>query len=172
MADTNPADAPYPQWSATASYPLGYKVVEDGEIYQAKWYNNGDDPSAQVQDSWQTPWELLGPVVPGEGMTIATLPAGTYPAWSIDTQYAVGDRVLYQGLPYQAKWINQGTSPATESTDPTGSPWKALYGIPGEPSGAPAVGAVPSGAPAVRAVPRPPARRLPQASPSSSPTSP
>jgi chitinase len=160
VADTNPADAPYPQWSASADYPLGYKVVEDGEIYQAKWYNTGDDPSAQVQYSWQTPWELLGPVVSGEGMTIATLPAGTYPAWSIDTQYEVGDRVLYQGLPYQAKWINQGTSPATESTDPSGSPWKALYGIPGEPSSAPAVGAVPGSSPSAGA------------SPSSSPASP
>ncbi len=66
VADTNPADAPYPLWSASASYPLGYKVVENGEIYQAKWYNSGDDPSAQVQSSWQTPWELLGPVVPGD----------------------------------------------------------------------------------------------------------
>ena len=164
VADTNPADAPYPQWSATASYPLGYKVVEDGEIYQAKWYNSGDDPSAQVQYSWQTPWELLGPVVPGAGMTIATLPAGTYPAWSVGTQYQVGDKVLYQGLPFQAKWINQGTSPATESTDPSGSPWKALYGIPGEPSGAPAVGAaVSGGSPSAGASPPP------SSSPSSSP---
>jgi len=27
-----------------------------------------------------------------------------------------------------------------ESTDPSGSAWKALYSIPGEPSGAPALG--------------------------------
>jgi chitinase len=141
VADTNPANAPYPQWSATASYPLGYKVVENGEIYQAKWYNSGDDPSAQVQDSWQTPWELLGPVLPSDhAPSIATLPAGTYPAWSVGTQYQAGDQVLYQGLPYQAKWSNQGTSPGTESSDPAGSPWEALYSIPGEPAGASAAG--------------------------------
>jgi cellulose synthase/poly-beta-1,6-N-acetylglucosamine synthase-like glycosyltransferase/chitodextrinase len=146
VADTNPADAPYPLWSASASYPLGYKVVEDGEIYQAKWFNSGDDPSAQVQASWQTPWELLGPVLPADhAPRIPTLPAGTDPAWSVNTQYKAGDKVLYQGLPYQAKWINQGVSPATQSTDPTGSAWKALYGIPGEPSGAPAPGAVSAG---------------------------
>jgi cellulose synthase/poly-beta-1,6-N-acetylglucosamine synthase-like glycosyltransferase/chitodextrinase len=146
VADTNPANAPYPQWSATASYPLGYKVVEDGEIYQAKWYNSGDDPSAQVQDSWQTPWELLGPVLPSDhAPSIATLPAGTYPAWSVGTQYQAGNQVLYQGLPYQAKWSNQGTSPGTESSDPAGSPWEALYSIPGEPAGASASsGASPS----------------------------
>jgi cellulose synthase/poly-beta-1,6-N-acetylglucosamine synthase-like glycosyltransferase/chitodextrinase len=141
VADTNPANAPYPQWSATASYPLGYKVVENGEIYQAKWYNSGDDPSAQVQDSWQTPWELLGPVLPSDhAPSIATLPAGTHPAWSVGTQYQAGDQVLYQGLPYQAKWSNQGTSPGTESSDPAGSPWEALYSIPGEPAGASAAG--------------------------------
>jgi chitinase len=145
VADTNPADAPYPLWSAAASYPLGYKVVENGQIYQAKWYNSGDDPSAQVQSSWQTPWELLGPVQPGDhAPRIPALPAGTYPAWSVNTQYKTGDKVLYEGLPYQSKWINQGVSPATQSTDPSGAAWKALYSIPGEPSGAPAVGAAPA----------------------------
>jgi cellulose synthase/poly-beta-1,6-N-acetylglucosamine synthase-like glycosyltransferase/chitodextrinase len=132
--DTNPADAPYPLWSATGSYPLGYKVVENGEIYQAKWYNSGDDPSAQVQSSWQTPWELLGPVLPGDhAAPLPTLPAGTYPAWSNATLYKAGNEVLYDGLPYQAKWVNQGVSPATESADPSGSAWKALYTLPGEP---------------------------------------
>jgi chitinase len=141
QADTSPADAPYPQWSAAADYPLGYKVVENGEIYQAKWYNSGDDPSAQVQYAWQTPWELIGPVLPGDhAPDIAKLPAGTHPAWSLSTQYQAGDKILYQGLPYQARWVNQGVSPASESTDPSGSPWQALYTIPGEPPGSPAIG--------------------------------
>jgi cellulose synthase/poly-beta-1,6-N-acetylglucosamine synthase-like glycosyltransferase len=65
VADTNPADAPYPAWSAGADYPSGSKVVQNGEIYQARWYNTGADPRAQVQYSWQSPWELLGPVLPG-----------------------------------------------------------------------------------------------------------
>ena len=154
VADTNPADAPFPQWSATANYPLGYKVVEDGEIYQAKWYNTGDDPSAQVQFAWQTPWELIGPVLPGDhGPDIPTLPAGTYPAWSNTQQYQAGDKVLYQGLPYQAKWANEGDSPASQATDPSGSPWKALYSIPGEPNGSPALGATSTASPSSSATP-------------------
>jgi hypothetical protein len=72
VADTNPADAPYPQWSPVADYPLGYKVTEDGEV-------------------------------------------------------------LFGGLPYESKWDNQGVSPQTATSDPSGSPWKALYKIPGEP---------------------------------------
>ena len=99
-------------------YPLGYKVVENGEIYQAKWYNTGDDPQAQVQYSWQSPWELLGPVVPGEGHApVIVSAAGSYPAWS-QGRVPAGGKVLYQGLPYQAKWSNQGVSPADRDDRP------------------------------------------------------
>ena len=137
VANTNPADAPFPQWFATAQYPLGYKVVENGEIYQAKWFNSGDDPSAQVQYAWQTPWELLGPVLPGDHAPVISAPsAGAYPAWSMSTNYRAGEKVLYQGLPYVAKWDNEGVSPQGASGDPTGSPWRPLYKVPGEPAGA------------------------------------
>jgi cellulose synthase/poly-beta-1,6-N-acetylglucosamine synthase-like glycosyltransferase/chitodextrinase len=133
VADTNPADAPYPQWSADAGYPSGYKVVEDGEIYQARWYSTGEDPQAQYPS--QTPWQLLGPVLPGEHAPVIVKPAGTHPNWSVSTRYQAGSEVLYQGLPYQAKWSNQGVSPLTQGTDSSGSPWRALYRIPGEPTG-------------------------------------
>jgi Glycosyl transferase family group 2/Glycosyl hydrolases family 18 len=114
VANTNPADAPYPLWSATADYPFGYKVVENGEIYESKWYNSGDDPQAQVQYSWQTPWELLGPVLPGDHAPAIPRPRrGTYPAWSVTGQYQAGDKVLYQGLPYEAKWDNEGAVQAS-----------------------------------------------------------
>ncbi len=140
--DTNPADAPYPQWSPTGDYPLGYKVVEQGEIYEAKWYNSGDDPQAQVQYSWETPWELLGPVLPGDHAPVMPkLPRGSYPAWSVGVLYRAGDTVLYRGLPYEAKWENQGVAPQTDISDPAGSPWQALYKFPGEPS-VPALGPV------------------------------
>jgi cellulose synthase/poly-beta-1,6-N-acetylglucosamine synthase-like glycosyltransferase/chitodextrinase len=134
VANTNPADAPYPQWSATVTYPLGWKVVSDGEIFQAKWSNSGYDPQAQVQYAWETPWELLGPVLPGDHAPSVSVPAAdTFPAWSITTSYQAGAKVLFDGLPYQAKWYNTGDSPETEATDPETSPWKAMYTIPGEP---------------------------------------
>ena len=137
VANADPADAPYPQWSPAVDYPVGYKIVANGQIYQAKWYNTGQDPRAQVQYAWQTPWELLGPVLPGDHAPQITLPAlGTYPNWSLGTLYKAGAKVVYDGLPYQAKWNNQGTSPDTASSDPYGSPWKPLYKIPGEPDAA------------------------------------
>jgi chitinase len=133
--NTNPSDAPYPVWSATEQYPEGYKIVEHGEIYQAKWYNSGDDPSAIVQFSYQTPWELIGPVLPGDrAPLIPHLPAGTYPPWKIGTSYVAGQKVLFGGLGYEAKWDNQGVSPSTSANDPTGSAWRPLYTIPGEPA--------------------------------------
>jgi len=132
----NPKDAPYPQWSPTADYPQNYKVVENGEIYQAKWYNTGEDPAAQVQFSYETPWELLGPVLPGDhAPVIQRLRRGTYPAWGLRRTYTAGDKVLFKGEPYVAKWSNQGVAPGAVLSNPSGSPWRPLFRIPGEPTG-------------------------------------
>jgi chitinase len=134
-ADTNPADAPYPTWSPLAQYPAGYKVVEHGEIYQARWFNSGDDPAAIVQYSYQTPWELLGPVLRSDRAPRIASPAGSYPLWSRTVQYAAGAQVSYDGLPYQARWVNEGVAPAYTTGVSADSPWRPLYTIPGEPSG-------------------------------------
>jgi chitinase len=131
---TNPASNPYPTWQPADAYVEGYKVVRDGYIYQAKWYNSGQDPAAQVQYQWQTPWLLIGPVLANsQAPTTTTLPPGADPAWSSSAQYQAGARVLFDGLPYQAKWYNSGDSPAAEPSDPSGSPWTPLFTIPGEP---------------------------------------
>jgi len=143
--DLNPAAAPYPQWSPTTPYSQGWKVVRDGYIYEAKWYNFGVDPAEQVQASWQTPWELIGPVLPGDHAPVVKhLPPGTYPSWSPSKKYQVGATVLYDGLPYTAKWLNQDASPAGAQSDPYNSPWSPDYTIPGEPA---QVGSVAQGAP-------------------------
>ena len=43
-------------------------------------------------------------------------------------------RCIRDGLGYQAKYYTQGDDPAQVLTNPSGSPWKALYTIPGEPA--------------------------------------
>ncbi len=65
--DTNPANALYPLWSPTAEYQDGYKVVRNGYIYEAKWYNAGEDPAQTWPSSSESPWELLGPCSPPTG---------------------------------------------------------------------------------------------------------
>jgi chitodextrinase len=65
---------------------------------------------------------------------LPTLKAGTYPAWLPGVAYKQGEKVLRNGLPYAAKYYTQGSDPAAVLTNPSGSPWKALYTIPGEPA--------------------------------------
>jgi chitinase len=132
---TDPANAPYPLWSPTAPYATGYKVVRQGYVYEAKWYNAGQDPMAQAQYAWQTPWDLLGPVLATDHAPAPVVPPGSdYPLWSTGQGYRAADRVTWQGLPYEAKWSNEGATPADAAGDPYGSPWKPLFTIPGEPA--------------------------------------
>lgn len=132
----NPATSPFPIWNATAAYAAGYKVVREGYIYQAKWYNQGSDPAAaQTQNPWQTPWELIGPVLPGQhAPKPPTLAAGTYPAWSPTVAYQAGAEVLRDGLPYVAKWYTKGDDPLAAADGSVSSPWRAAYTLPGEPA--------------------------------------
>ncbi len=131
----SPANAPYPFWQPNDPYAVGYKVVWQNSIYESKWYNQGQDPAADVQYAWQTPWQLIGPVLSGErAPTTTTLPAGTYPGWAPGTAYRAGARILFAGLAYVAKWYNSASSPAAAQTDPSGSPWQPLFTVPGEPS--------------------------------------
>lgn len=125
---------PFPAWQSTVTYPMGYKVVQSGNIYQSKYSNQGQDPAVQGQYSYQSPWQLIGPVLPSDVTPpTVTMAPGTYPAWSPTSVYQGGDKILFQGEPYQAKWYNQGTSPGAEPSNPSISPWKPLFNLPGEP---------------------------------------
>lgn len=123
----DPAASPYQVWSETGVYLQGTKVVWHRNVYQAKWWTKGESPDNPVLQSYQTPWELIGPVLPGEKPAQKqTLPAGTYPEWSGEASYEAKQRVLFEGVPYQAKWWNRGDSPAAVSSNPDGSPWVPL----------------------------------------------
>ena len=124
----------YPAWSAAVPYPTGYLVERSGDVYKAKWWNKGHNPAQAVAEPWDTPWSLVGPVAPGTHPWVPpTLPAGTYPAWSVTATYAAGQDVLFNGVPYESKWSNHGDSPAGEAVHPSSSPWESLLTAPGEP---------------------------------------
>lgn len=123
----NPETSPYQIWSETAVYLQGTKVVWHKNVYEAKWWNRGESPDNPVLQSWETPWKLIGPVMPGEKpVEQPKLPAGTYPEWSGEDTYETSQRVLFQDIPYQAKWWTRGDSPAAASSDPAASPWIPL----------------------------------------------
>jgi chitinase len=123
----NPATSPYQIWSASGAYLEGTKVVWHHNVYQAKWWTQGDLPDNPVLNEWETPWTLVGPVLKGEKpIPQPTLPAGTYPDWTGTAAYTTGTRVLFDGVPYQSKWWTQGDSPAAASSNPDSSPWVPL----------------------------------------------
>jgi chitinase len=127
VVDDDPATSPYPIWSEAASYLAGAKVVLHGNVYSAKWWTRGDTPDDPVLNDFETPWTLVGPVLPGEKpFALPELPEGTFPVWLGAAVYEKGDRVLFDGTPYEAKWWSQGDSPAASSADPSGSPWTPL----------------------------------------------
>ncbi len=123
----DPKKSPYQIWQSTGAYPKEVKVVWHGNVYEAKWWTKNDLPDNPVLQAWQTPWQLIGPVLPGEKpIKQPTLPKGTYSNWSGKIVYNGGDRVLFEGIPFQAKWWNQGESPAASSANPDSSPWLPL----------------------------------------------
>lgn len=123
----DPENSPYQIWSETGAYLQGTKVVWHRNVYQAKWWTQGDLPDDPVLQSWQTPWELIGPVLPGEKpIPQAKLPEGTYPNWEGEKVYEAGTRVLFEGTPFQAKWWTKGDSPGAAASNPTNSPWVPL----------------------------------------------
>ncbi|MCU1598580.1 MAG: glycosyl hydrolase family 18 [Glaciihabitans sp.] len=123
----NPKTSPYPIWATDNSYLQGTKIVWHHNVYEAKWWTQGDIPDNPVLNSWQTPWQLIGPVLKGEKPIVQpTVPAGTYGKWNGTTAYNVGERVIFEGIPFQAKWWTQGQSPAAASANPDSSPWAPL----------------------------------------------
>jgi chitinase len=124
----DPASSPYSIWNMYEAYNKGSKVVWHRNVYEAKWYTTGDQPDTPVATADQTPWTLIGPVLPGEHPApTPTLPAGTYPDWSPTGVYVAGARVLYEGVGYQAKFWTTGDVPgAIPSAPGQGSPWQVL----------------------------------------------
>jgi chitinase len=123
----DPATSPYPVWSPTSSYPRATKIVWHRHVYVAKWWTTGDVPDDPVLNMWETPWTLVGPVMPGEHpVPPPTLPAGTFPEWNGSKVYVEGRRVLLDGVPYVARWWNQGESPQQSTSDPDSSPWEPM----------------------------------------------
>ncbi len=123
----DPAASPYPIWSETNTYLSGAKVVWRQNVYEAKWWTRGDDPDNPLADANSWPWRLIGPVLPGETpYPQPTLPAGTYPDWDPAATYTEGQRVMFQQVPYEAKYWTRGDSPAAQASDADGSPWQPL----------------------------------------------
>ena len=122
----DPATSPFPIWDPLGTYPAGSKVVWKQQVYQAKYWTSGFAPDTPVASAYDTPWTLLGPVLPGDTPApLPTLPLGTYEQWDPEQAYVAGSRVQVGEVPYQAKWWTQGQKPGESVSG--GSPWTLVY---------------------------------------------
>ncbi|HEX4751267.1 MAG TPA: chitinase [Solirubrobacterales bacterium] len=134
-ATDDPATSPYPIWRSSAAYPAGYKVVWQGQIYQSGWWNQGTPPGTSASDSPNGPWQPIGPVPAGsQAPKLTKTVRGNFPGWSPTRVYHEGDRVTFQGLPYEARWYTQGEQPLNELPSDPSAPWEPLFKYPGEPT--------------------------------------
>ena len=138
----DPAKSPYPIWRPTAAYGSGYKVVWQGQIYEAAWWNQGTPPGSAAADSPTGPWQPIGPVpANSHAPQLVRSAKGNFPSWSPTAIYHQGDRVSFDRLPYEARWYTQGEQPLDELPPDSSTPWKPLFEYPGEPTGTESGGA-------------------------------
>ena len=119
--------SPYQIWNENGIYTKGTKVVWRKHVYEAKWWSKNDTPDNPVLQAWETPWQLIGPVLSTDKpMEQVVLPPGMFPKWQGQSVYDAGDRVFFEGVAFRAKWWNQGESPAAAAANPESSPWIPL----------------------------------------------
>lgn len=118
----DPARSPFPIWDPLGTYPGGTKIVWLHNVYVARYWTSGVAPDTPVATATDSPWTLVGPVLPGDTPApLPTLPAGSYPQWNASEAYVAGTRVQVGLVPYAAKWWSQGQEPGTAVAG--GSPW-------------------------------------------------
>ena len=127
LPSDDPAKSPYPIWRSDQTYVEGTHIVRHRNVYMTKWWTQGDVPDDPTVDEFSSPWELVGPVLPGEKPMASTkLPAETYPKWDAGKVYTKGERVIFDGIAFAAKWWTQGDIPAERSSQSDPSPWIQL----------------------------------------------
>ena len=123
----DPSTSPYPVWSDGTAYTGGERIVWHSNVYEAKWWTRADTPDDPVLQGAATPWRIIGPVLPGDRPTPQlTAPAGTAPQWEPAKVYRKGDRVLFEGRVFEAKWWTQTDSPEAALQGSPESPWSKL----------------------------------------------
>ena len=97
----------YEEYNASKIYEAGDRVLYEGIVFEAKWWVQGETPTDEA----------------GSGAWKRITPYESYPQYSIDQIYDVGDRVYYNGLLYEAKWWTKGDIPSESTAD---GPWKKV----------------------------------------------
>jgi len=116
-------------WLNTSIYVANDQVIYNNKYYQAKWWSRGDVPGAKAN----TPWKEIPSIdtssnsstsVSSTSVSSTSSSSSTSSAekWDNKSVYTLKDRVLYNGVRYEAKWWTKGNVPGTEQY----GPWKKL----------------------------------------------
>ena len=62
----DPAHSPFPIWDPLGRYPGGTKVVWHHQVFMARYWTSGVAPDMPVANAGDSPWALVGPVLPGD----------------------------------------------------------------------------------------------------------
>ena len=142
LSRDDPATSPYPIWRPRKTYQLNDEVVWHERVYEAKWSTQGSLPDAPVAHLWDTPWRYIGPVLPSDAQA---RPQELRP-WSADQVYLEGDRVLFDGSVFRAKWWTQANVPVADLNHPGDTPWAFVMKAGGSEPDIKAAGAQPQAA--------------------------
>ncbi|MFO6425256.1 PKD domain-containing protein [Motilimonas sp. KMU-193] len=135
-------------WSSSQVYLANDKVLYQGKVYQAQWWNKGVEPGASQWGPWQvvdgTPQPSVEPsvepsiapsvtpsVTPSIAPTVTpTLAPTSEPgtscqgeAWDQAKSYGPGDQVVYANKRWQATWYSTALAPGSSNA---WSSWEAL----------------------------------------------
>lgn len=120
----DPRSSPYPIWRADRAYAQGEKVVWQRTVYEAKWWTRDFAPDTPVAHEWDTPWRVVGPVLPSDAQQAAG--AASPPRWSVDAIYLRGERVRHNGFLYEAKWRTRGDEPQVSPDNQATAAWAVI----------------------------------------------
>src|SRR5699024_2998307 len=100
---TEPSEPGAEPWDAEAVYLAGDRVTYEGALFEATWWNRGQEPGDSPYSSWQEMSQTP------DGMVI----------WTSSRIFTTGEVVVHEGQEYTAKWWTRNQEPG----DPHG-PWE------------------------------------------------
>ncbi|WP_135661509.1 PKD domain-containing protein [Halorhabdus rudnickae] len=103
------------EYDSGATYTGGDQVVYDGALWTAEWWTSGTTPSTDA-----AVWTKEGSCGGDDGGS--GVDCSDVSEWDSSTTYTGGDRAVYDGRLWEAKWWTQGDEPGASQR----GPWKEV----------------------------------------------
>ena len=124
----DPATSPYAIWSEGTTYLAGHQGRLAPQRLPGQVVDRGDLPDDAVLERVGDPVGLHRTGAAGRDPDPDSDPARRHlPRLGLATRSTTqGERVMFEGLAFEAKWWTQGDSPEAASSNPDSSPWEPL----------------------------------------------